>query len=152
MNESTWTEPGYMDKPGLDRLVGRVVRAVFVNSDQSILALDVGDGVAAICADGDCCSETWFADIVGMDDLRGHAIVSAERIDVPDRFPQTNERTRQEEDEHYAIRLTTAAGTCVVVYRNSSNGYYGGESWVASNTRQTVPDGYDLITGDEWSA
>ena len=35
---------------------------------------------------------------------------------------------RQDYDTAYSIGLQTDAGACFIVYRNSSNGYYGG--WI----------------------
>lgn len=148
--KTLWTRTGYVES--LDRLIGKTVLRLFIGPDENTLALDVGGTFMAIDTEGDRCSETWFADIVGMDELRGYPIIAAERIDVPERFPQTNDRSRQEEDEHYAIRLTTASGTCDIIYRNSSNGYYCGWSYVAENTLAALPDGYTEIVGDEWSA
>lgn len=36
-------------------------------------------------------------------------------------------RTRQEYDQSYGFEITTSRGVTSVVFRNSSNGYYGGE-------------------------
>lgn len=46
---------------------------------------------------GDCCSETWFADITGLDNLRGQVVIGVRVLDVT--LPEGDLRTRQEEDE-----------------------------------------------------
>jgi hypothetical protein len=80
--------------------------------------------------EGDCCSETWFADIVGVEALLDSLIVLAEEVDVPD---IADDRGRQESDSFYGFRIFTTKGCCDFVYRNSSNGYYGGNCYLLLN-------------------
>lgn len=78
--------------------------------------------------EADCCSETWFADIVGVENLLKSDIKGIELLYLnDDQYPDTDSRSRQEYDRYYGFKLLTDKGTVEVVYRNSSNGYYGGE-------------------------
>lgn len=110
----------------LPKLVGLKVNALWVSVDDEVLVLQTDSGQVAITTYADCCSETWFADIVGVSSLIGHTITAATAVELPDP-PVDDGRSRQESDAAYGIRLTTdAPGDVDIVYRNSSNGYYGG--------------------------
>lgn len=124
-------------------LLGRNIYGISVSEGEATLRFDVGfkkdQEYIYITTDGDCCSETWFADIIGVANLlspdtsayRGYnddgKIMGIELLDLP---PEDNSpRTRQEYDTLYGIRLRTKKGDCDIIYRNSSNGYYGGEAF-----------------------
>lgn len=127
-------------------LIGTTVTEIRVKPGEASLALVTKDGVCALDTDADCCSETWFADILGVQHLLNHEINELEFLDLP---RPDDGRSRQEEDQAYGLRLTTAAGVCDIIFRNSSNGYYGG--W--ANLAQEAPDieGWRVIT-DDWQA
>lgn len=127
-------------------LVGRSISGVLVNHDQSILVFETDEGNLSYETDGDCCSETWWADIIGFEAIIGGVVIAAESIDLPE--PE-DDRTRQEYDQAYGLKITTTAGVCDIVYRNSSNGYYGGGACPMT----IIPDLYGMtrVTGD-WSA
>lgn len=110
----------------MTEVVGRVVNGVYVHDEENLLVFDTSGGQVAYATYGDCCSETWFADIVGVKSLLGQAVRAAENIDVPDHL-QDDERSRQDYDQYMGVRLYTDVGSCDIIYRNSSNGYYGGD-------------------------
>lgn len=92
-----------------------------------------GRTVAVFEGEADCCSETWFADIVAPDALLGRVVTGARSIDLPEHLTQDfgkdgKPRTRQEVDQVYGWEIRTSGGVCTIAVRNSSNGYYGG--WV----------------------
>ena len=111
------------------RLLGLNVTAMFVSAEaQSAMRFDTGyNGREKIYIGtySDCCSETWFADLIGVGNLLGQIVTGVEILELP---PPQDERSRQESDEAYGVRLKTALGHCDVIYRNSSNGYYGGSA------------------------
>lgn len=132
-------------------LLGAYIHAVHVESEaQSAMRFDTGycgrDKVY-VGTDADCCSETWFADVVGAEHLIGGYVRGIELLELPQ---PSDERSRQERDEAYGVRLTTNTGHCEIVYRNSSNGYYGGSAEVMSE-EEGGQLGWTPITGD-WSA
>lgn len=115
----------------LDLLLGRVVRKILMEPGEGRMQFICEDGDRLdFVTDADCCSETWFADIVGVTALLGESITVAEEVDLPE--PADN-RTRQECDSAYGFRIFTAKGCCDFVYRNSSNGYYGGDCDITVN-------------------
>ena len=132
---------------GLGFMVGRSVASVLVGDGEHNLCFVMTDGEAiTLVAQGDCCSESWFADFNGVDSLRGSVIESVERVEMGD---VTDARSRQDVDRAYGVKFTTSAGYADLVMRNSSNGYYGGE-WSVTRSRQ-IPEGMTEIDGD-WRA
>lgn len=140
------------------KLLGEPVSAVFVEKDTQVaIRFQLGyvfNGVFSgpilnIGTYADCCSETWFADIIGIKNLLGQQVIAVEILDVPKEM-ETPDRTRQEDDAYYGIRIKTKLGDCDIIYRNSSNGYYGGSEY-----KMTLEEGDELewepIT-DDWQA
>jgi hypothetical protein len=153
----------------LQKLVGQKIIGLFVAPKEYTLVLEIIGGSIMIDTDSDCCSETWFADIVGVDSLIGHTIVSVEEpqyrenvsfewhdeddlgVDFTDK---THSRSRQECDRLYGIKITTDAGYTDIVYRNSSNGYYGGSigsvQVLDDEEMNAIKNKWKQIT-DDWS-
>lgn len=120
------------------RLEGLKILSVWLSPDEASLAFvgvnEDGQELGVLWeTESDCCSETWFADIVGTQALLGATVVKTESIDMAVLgYDVEDGRGRQECDQAYGIKITSTRGWCDVVYRNSSNGYYGGwstESW-----------------------
>lgn len=137
----------YWDEtPGI--LVGHTPTQLWVGPDEHVLRIQCGDVAVVANTDGDCCSESWWADIVGVKQMLGAEVTAAVVIDMPDVLD--DERSRQEVDKAYGVRVTTTRGVCDLIYRNSSNGYYGGWSeWEVAD--DATPPGFRQITED-WSA
>lgn len=131
----------------LEQLIGKKITELRINEDQSVLAFYTDQGVIAYETRGDCCSETWFADITGVSALLGGTVQTADKVNM-DGYNAEDGRTRQQHDEAYGVKLTTDKGYCDIVFRNSSNGYYGGSIW---RLMREMPDGMTAIT-DDWHA
>lgn len=140
-------------KPKLGLLLEQYVNGIYVSSDQSTLYLD-GRGGLVPCAhwkietEADCCSETWFADVLNPEALSYAYIIGVEILDLPN--PEDS-RTRQESDSAYGFTLKTNKGVCTIIYRNSSNGYYCGDIRAVSYVEAPLPAELTHITTD-WSA
>lgn len=145
----------------MKELVGKKIQGVFVNEDQSLLVFHTDQGVMAYRAKGDCCSETWFADITGAKDISGsvNVVEKVEELLMPDcvaKLYAEDGRTRQEYDQVYGYRITAAKwphAQMDIVYRNSSNGYYGGWcDWVDAPTEDEMDTPLTAIVTNEWRA
>ena len=128
----------------MKELEGRKVTGLLVNDDQSTLVVETDQGDVIFDAYDDCCSETWFADITGVSALLGGTVLEAEDVELPE---VVDGRTRQEYDQFYGVKLRTDKGYADIVYRNSSNGYYGGNLVVGKDR----PENLTPIT-DDWRA
>ena len=124
-------------------LTGQVVKTILVNDDASTLVIETDNGAVILDAFGDCCSESWFADLLGVDTLLGQRIAKVEEIELPD-YNVDDGRSRQESDQVYGYRFATMRGYADLIFRNSSNGYYGGWLGVGS----IHPDHLTPITAD----
>jgi hypothetical protein len=110
------------------------------------LYIETAAEIFEITTCSDCCSETWFADIIGVDNLLCEDTIGIEILDLPD---PKDDRTRQDYDLAYGFVLKTKKGNCEFIYRNSSNGYYGGDIDNV-NRIETLPADVSEILGD-WS-
>lgn len=131
----------------MKKLVGKTITSIAVNSDQSILSFGTDQGQVNFEVYGDCCSTSWFADITGVHSLIGAKVAKAEEVSL-DGYNVNDGRCRQDEDQAYGYKITTDKGYADVVFRNSSNGYYGGE---LCDGPSVAPDGMTPIT-DDWRA
>jgi hypothetical protein len=131
----------------MKELIGKKIAGLRINADQSVLVFDTDQGVIAYDAWGDCCSETWFADITGVSALLGGIVQTADEVSM-DGYNVEDGRTRQEYDEAYGVKLTTDKGYADIVFRNSSNGYYGGSIGLL---KRELPEGMTAIE-DDWHA
>lgn len=131
----------------MKELIGKTIIGIRVNDDQSVMAFDTDQGTVAYSTYGDCCSETWFADIFGAKALIGGKVSEASEIEMP-AYNVEDGRGRQESDSAYGVKIVTDKGQAEVVFRNSSNGYYGGN--IDPHTGK-LPAGMTQIT-DDWRA
>ena len=154
----------FQGEKGLGQFLGMIVKKVYVSENQHNLWLDDGERMHydgekwysepvyhRIRTEADCCSETWFADIIGFKALIGEKINGIRILDLP--TPMDDDRGRQEVDQAYGFELTTNKGACTIVYRNSSNGYYGGHIYDVTLDlgEDDLPSTVTEIT-DDWSA
>lgn len=108
-----------------DNLLNKTVLGIEVSEGEQYLRFRFQDGDDVVFSTGaDCCSETWFAEILAPYALIGEKILKAETLDIPHK---DDNNSRQECDIFYGFALHSAKGICTVVFRNSSNGYYGGD-------------------------
>ena len=137
-----------MEKSIAKNLVGHVINDIFIGSGEDYFLFKGPKIDLCLYGYGDCCSETWFSDVYNADNLRGHEIISVDEIDSGETDKEP-ERSRQECDNVYGIRIRTEKGTCVLTYRNSSNGYYGGSALVVEKSEDVK---FRKILGDTWRA
>ena len=103
-------------------LVGKKILAVYLAEDKKAIKFDL-DGAEPIItrADGDCCSSTWIEYIETPENLLG-TVAAVEDVDMPDK----GSPAEYDVIAYYGCKITTDKGSCLLDYRNESNGYYGG--------------------------
>ena len=131
----------------MKELIGKKITGLRINEYQNVLVFDTDQGAVGYETNGDCCSETWFADITGVSALIGGSVATVEEVSM-DGYNVEDGRARQQYDEAYGYKLTTDKGYVDIVFRNSSNGYYGGS---IDPLRGEPPEGMESI-GDDWHA
>jgi hypothetical protein len=130
-------------------LEGKTVVGIDVSNGEDALRFRLADGSSIVWdTEGDCCSESWWADGFQLGSLRGATVRTVEQIDLPD-YDVEDGRTRQEEDVVYGYRIDTDRGSATLAFRNSSNGYYGGWASVAEDGDRFQ---WREITENDWRA
>jgi len=109
-------------------LEGKTITAIELASDKKAMRFMVSAGEPIIAkADGDCCSSSWIESIEPPAFGFPATVLKIEELDLP------GSNANNEEHEClsvYGLKITTDKGDIVIDYRNSSNGYYGGNlSW-----------------------
>ncbi len=134
-----------------DNLIGKTVNKLYVyNYDQSELVFFTDDNnIYDWNAFGDCCSESWFYHVLGVDNLLGFKILKVEEHLEQD---ATDNYSRQEFDRIYKVTITTTRGYCDIEFRNSSNGYYSG--WATEAQIEDEDFSYDAFSEikEDWTA
>jgi len=107
----------------MNYLIGKKIERVFISkngNDQMVFITDQNERIL-YSAEGDCCSYSYFQDLIGVKNLLGHTIESVESIDL-----EHDGWTNHDENKSYGYIIRTDNGVCVLSFRNASNGYYGG--------------------------
>lgn len=132
-------------------LLSQTVVGVDVSEDEHALRFRCADGSTVVWdTEGDCCSESWWADGVQLDSLRGGKVVSIEELEMPSLpYGVEDNRSRQESDQLYGYRVDTNKGSSQFIFRNSSNGYYGGWAMLGKDNEQFD---WREISGNDWQA
>lgn len=105
-------------------LIGKTITAVYLAADKEAVRFDIegGDPIVARC-EAECCSSTWVENTENHRALIGSPVIEADDIDMPDHGSPSEDGVIA----YYGFKISTMKGTCVIDYRNSSNGYYGGD-------------------------
>jgi hypothetical protein len=139
----------------MKELIGHIVKKIYVSPGEANLSFEIEDGSELVYStEAHCCSETWFADIAGLSNLGNQVITAADEILLPD---PSDERSRQEYDRAYGIVLVAGGPAVTIIYRNSSNGYYGGgcSFWEGARHMETwlcIYDSESTRQEDYWQA
>lgn len=133
------------DTKFLQKLVGKKIDKVGVSrSGGEFLILLFEDGTGQLLeGEGDCCSHTYFAEVLGAKGSYGGEVTAIRNLNVPD---------IDDENKNYGFAIDTDLGSIRVVYRNESNGYYGG--WCKEITPENINlnTTFDFIETNDWSA
>lgn len=139
-------------------IVGKTILAMHWDEDR--LVFDTTDGLVGFYVDGDCCSSSYFYDFYGVRNLLDNGPVTAfEEVTLSPGDPGYKASTWEDNGREigydhiqvYGYRFTTVHPlfgevSSVLSFRNSSNGYYGGEMRVLS--LPAVDDRLKAITAD----
>lgn len=157
----------------LQELIGLKVEKISIGTNDEYMKLDTDKGLIGFETYGDCCSFTWFAEIINTKALIGNIVIEARELqhsELPQRLQKLNQiddGNSRDSDIAHGIEITTIAGKTQIIYRNSSNGYYDGgigkASWADASAmvrttwnnekrcRETLPIVWEEIV-EEWDA
>lgn len=113
-------------------LVGQVIDKIWLAEDREAIKFDLASGKEVIVqCDAECCSHTWIEDLINPEAAIGSPVTIVGDLELPEHLCQPT-KTDNDEDamQYYGFFIETVKGRFTLVYRNSSNGYYGGSlSW-----------------------
>ena len=106
-------------------LVGKIITAIYLSKDKCDIRFDIAEQDAPIIANsyGECCSSTWIENVENPEFAVDSVVATAEEMELN---KPAEENSEFDYLQFYGFKIETAKGTCVIDYRNSSNGYYGG--------------------------
>jgi|SRR4030095_5640753 len=105
-----------------DTLNGERIKQINIQDDYR-LYITTDKGVHSFSVSGDCCSHSYFYEISNIHQMVTWVVKDIEEITMPE-VPED-----QQQDEStiaYGYKIHTEGGYGLIVFRNDSNGYYGG--------------------------
>lgn len=132
----------------MKELIGHKIFDVEVGEEERALRFTTDTKPIIYDTYGDCCSESWFSEVISLDSLINHTVASVEELFLP-QYQDGN--TRQMFDQIYGYKLATEAGYIDIVFRNSSNGYYGGSCHL-DDGRCEIKNWYSIKHLPDWTA
>lgn len=112
----------------MKELFGDSISYIYINDDKTIMVfLDLFGKLYAYHTYSDCCSDTWFDEIINPENLIREQVIGIEIMETKD-IPVIRENHERHHEciENYGYKLKTCKGYTEIIYRNDSNGYYGG--------------------------
>jgi hypothetical protein len=135
----------------LEELIGATVSEVWMEMGEGSIIFKTDKGVYRYPVEGDCCSQSWFSDIYGLVPLFESPVVAIVELGM-EWYSIDDDRCRHTDDVAYGYQIRTEySGTTTIVFRNSSNGYYGGNLAQVEILHEVPTEGYTQIK-DDWKA
>lgn len=108
---------------GAKFLIGKTIVGMMIRDDKEALLLQTAAGGLVIGMDADCCSHTWIESV--STPALGYPAKIIDARDLELNKPDSNDGD-YDVVRYYGAIIVTDRGDIVLDYRNSSNGYYGG--------------------------
>jgi hypothetical protein len=115
------------DNP-LGILIGKTITQVEISQDNTFMRFMDSNGVLyPFMAIGDCCSNSWFHEVTGIEQLLDSPVQLVTSLQT---YTEEERASSGPDDVTlvYGINLVTLKGIAKIVFRNISNGYYCG--WI----------------------
>lgn len=104
-------------------LIGKTITKIMIAEDKkAILFITTEGDIKALC-DAECCSHTWIENIELPVNGFPATVLSVDNLEMPDLGSPDD----YDVIAYYGFKITTDKGDIIIDYRNSSNGYYGGD-------------------------
>ncbi len=145
----------------MKELKDKIIKSVKISGEyQDRIIIDTDNGKFTYITYGDCCSETYFSEVWNVKNMIGKKITEVEDLELVEGDAPLR-KSRQEVDSIYGIRLKSknddyydTSNNMTIIFRNSSNGYYGGNIDIGINEDdESKLERLEDISGlDNWTA
>lgn len=109
----------------MNPLIGKTLIGVKLAKDKEAILFQTPEGDIVARCDADCCSYTWVENIEST--VRDFPALVTAAEDIEDGLPEMVKNDPEHDClQFYGFKIATDKGVLVIDYRNSSNGYYGG--------------------------
>lgn len=131
-----------------DNLEGRVLMGVAVKKGEDDLVLIFsGEAPLVVAVEGDCCSHSYWHEVIGAASCYGGVITGTRQLNLPEPDQGGHECLQA-----YGYAVDTTLGSVRFVFRNESNGYYGGWANDVKGVRELDPSQYVAVETNDWTA
>ena len=144
-------EPDYFNENGFVALVGRNITGVWWSEEY--LTFETDAGRISYTVDGDCCSTSYFHDLIGLDKLLSGPVVSTNVVELGSANAELDEDALERDSYTlvYGYQIVTehpmwGEVTTAISFRNDNNGYYGGH--MSRHDLEQLDDTQRLLTAD----
>ena len=136
----------------MKELINHKILDVEIGAQENLIRFTTETDIFVYVAYGDCCSESWFSEIINLDFLINSVVINVEELELPE-YNQIDGNSRQDSDVFYGFSIITKNGHTTIVFRNSSNGYYGGSCSLVSDYKENDIDNFKSIKHiADWTA
>lgn len=120
-----------------NRLIGKTLTDIQLDDDKTAIRFVTTEGdVFALC-EADCCSHTWVEAVESTLRRLPALVLDAKELDLQ----REDEEVDYEVIQFYGFKIVTDQGEVIIDYRNSSNGYYGGDlAWMSDAWAESYAD------------
>lgn len=128
-------------------LLGRTIGKILINDDYLVFETDQGNLYFHVY--GDCCSQSYFHDFIGIHRLLNNGpVTEVKEVELDDAEENDRDLT-----QCYGFSFTTidpkfGEVTSLMSFRNESNGYYGG--YLNEISELPPSQTMTLLTEDTW--
>lgn len=135
----------------MNELKNKIIKEINVFGDyHDNIQFVTNKGDVCYSAYGDCCSSSFFSDIWNAENIIGQEITDVEDIELQEGEAPNRYAKEDDYEQVYGIKITSNKGSCVIIFRNHSNGYYGGS--IEFTNRSPEDDEKKWNITDNWSA
>jgi hypothetical protein len=152
-------------------LKGKIIENIFIDDMAEFIIFETNSGKLVYECNAECCSETYISEIIGIRNIFSHDYGTVYELNSPELMTITEieqmelgtceKRTKQETDNIYGYKIkfgtdvssyafdqtyshpTDASVSLLIIFRNSSNGYYGG--CLTLSKEDKIPKNRELI-------
>ena len=128
-------------------LIDKTITNVYITEDRYRLAFKTTEDLYYLYGvDADCCSETWYAELNGYSSLQGAQVLEVDTSS----FYSSDADPIHDCLQSYGIKFRTNKGYVDIVYRNASNGYYGGNFTSEGTVTELPKKKWDSKAKEKW--